>query len=369
MAMATFEDATAFRVVSHAGGGVEKSILYKGPMTVVTMDPHDSVGSTKDSRAASLEEDDAIPDDMKLLYLQCGDILSYPVLGQCVGRYERGLFMCPAGIDSEDDIGKEGGVASTFSSYGFQVLEEYADMFESLIRASSDYSDRRKCYAAKKVGQASKKLAKGINTGAHLLGDGIGKASGFLKAGLKKSNKDKKYDNTKAGVGAVKMVTGASVTVINSVSSQVVSTSISISSKLGQKINHSDYVRHLKSKRREKRLRNRLKKPSVVDELVRGTTQVVIASGEGVVDVFSSLEDASEVILDESIEAVSSVVGHSLGKEAGNIAADALGIANDGVKVYKSIGQGGKKFGKNVAKKAIVQGGINISSELIGDKN
>jgi hypothetical protein len=132
-------------------------------------------------------------------------------------------------------------------------------------------------------------------------------------------------------------------------------------------INHTQYVQRLKAKRRAKRLQNRRSKPSVADQIAHDTAQVMVAGGEGAVSVFLALEEASECMLDESVAAVSGVVGHVAGKDAEDLTGDVLGVAQDSFKLYKSVGKGGKSFGKSVAKSAAMQGGINAASVLVAD--
>ena len=94
---------------------------------------------------------------------------------------------------------------------------------------------------------------------------------------------------------------------------------------------------------------------------------MLAAGGEGAASVFFALEKASECILDDSVTAVSSVVGHVAGKDAENITSDALGVAEDGFKLYKSLGKGSKQFGKAVGEKAAVQGAVSLASGFVED--
>ena len=358
---ASFPECRLFQVTCGGDGPPEKTVLYTGRMTAAVLEPDETCEESKAE----------VPDDMHVLVLSCGDVLSYPIFGQPVGRYESGLFVVPAGMGGGDvvsEVGAADAVGLPFTSFGFQVHEDQADILESLIRGSADFADRRKCYAAKKVSEASNVVSKGIGKSAKLFSKGLGRASGFVKSRLKKSEKeDGHYDKTKAVVGAVKNISGTTIDTVTAVSNTVISSTISASKMASARINHTEYVRALKSKRRAKRLQNRRNKPSVTEQIAHGAAQVMVAGGEGAVGVFFALEEASECMLDESVSAVSSVVGHVAGKEAGEITTDVLGVAEDGFKLYKSVGKGGKSFGKSVAKSAAMQGGINAASALVAD--
>ena len=133
-----------------------------------------------------------------------------------MGRYEHGLFVCPSGLHEEDAAG------TPTTMFGFQVPEDHADTLE--LDSVADYSDRRKCYAAKKISVASNVVSTGIGKGAKMFGKGMGRASGFVKTKLKKSERDDaKYDKTKAAVKVAKGVTSSSLAVVGALTDAVVS--------------------------------------------------------------------------------------------------------------------------------------------------
>ncbi len=372
---ATFPDTVVYQVVV-AGGGAPpvKRVLYRGPLEAAILE---SAEDNAAARAAARRDDDAgddvLPDDLQCLCLTAGAALSYPVFGQAVGRYEGNVFACPAGLDADEEEeepqgeGKSAAAARPFTSLGFKLAHPAAaDAFAALVRHHADFSDKRKCYAAKQVDAAGKALSKGIGQGAALFGRGMKKTTGFLKSKMPKAKRDAPGAAAASqGAARAKGASAAVVRGLDSATGVVALKTVQASHYAGKRINHSAYVRRLRARRRRDRLARRGSGPSVGSKVAQGVTQVAVASGTGALGVFVSLNDAADVILDESVEAVGDVVGHVAGEKAGAAAKDALGVAGDGVKIYGTAKAGGKKLAKTVAKDAALQGAGELATTLV----
>ena len=378
---AIFPDTVVYQVIV-AGGGVPpvKRVLYRGPLEAAILE------SVEDNAAASAavhrddEGDNVLPDDLECLCLTAGDALSYPVFGQAVGRFEGNVFACPAGLDADEEEGEEEahatggqgegkhdqGAAKTFTSLGFKLAHPAAaDAFAALVRHHADFSDKRKCYAAKKVDAAGKALAKGVGQGAALFGRGMKTTTGFLKSKMPKATKDAPGAAVVSkSVAQAKGASAAVVQGINAATGVVALKTVQASHYAGKRINHSAYVRRLRARRRRARLAHRGAGPGVGSKVAQGVTQVAVASGAGALNVFAKLNESVDVILDESVEAVGDVVGHMAGEKAGAAAKDALGVACDGVKIYGTAKAGGKKLAKSMAKDAALKGAGELATTL-----
>ena len=337
-----------------------KTRLYTGPMSCFMQDGND-------------DNDDNADD---VLCLECGDSFLYPVAGQQFERFENGLFMCPADNDVENEA--EAAELPNFKMYGFKLSvdsEEDAEgqsskaatAFQELLVANALFTDRRKCYAAKKVDEGTRVVSGGISSAASMFGQGVASGSSFLKSKIKKSGKDVDLTKTKKAVHTVKKYTGKAASVTQCVSGVVIKKSVETGHYVGDKINHISYVERLKERRRKAAEAKRGKPLSKMDKFMKGATEVVVAFGSGGLSLFVVLNEAADVILDDSIAAVGDVVEHKFGEDAGEIVEDTLGIGLDGVKIYKTGSKGAKTLAKGMAQDAALQGGGTLVMDALDD--
>jgi len=87
--------------------------------------------------------------------------------------------------------------------------------------------------------------------------------------------------------------------------------------------------------------------------------------GTGGLSVFVAMNDAADVILDESIEAIGDVVEHKYGEEAGKVVEDALAVGVDGIKIARTVDSGAKNVAKDIAKSAACQSGAALVGDVI----
>jgi hypothetical protein len=200
-----------------------------------------------------------------------------------------------------------------------------------------------------------------------MFGQGVASGSSFLKSKMKKSDKDVDLTKTKKAVHTVKKYTGKAASVTQCVSGVVIKKSVETGHYVGDKINHISYVERLKERRRKAAEAKRGKPLSKMDKFMKGATEVVVAFGSGGLSLFVVLNEAADVILDDSIAAVGDVVEHKFGEDAGEIVEDTLGIGLDGVKIYKTGSKGAKTLAKGMAQDAALQGGGTLVMDALDD--
>ena len=334
----------------------QKQILYRGALSCFFQDGTD---------------DDSTDDD-DVLTLQCGDDFLFPVFGQHFERFEEGLFMCTG--DNNNTTNEEDEIAATqpgFVTLGFKLSSTTAaDAFQDLLVEHTLFTDKRKCYAAKKVEEGTKFGTDKISQGTKLFGKTLTSGSSFLKSKMKKhgtgtGTKELKLTKTSKAVSSVKQLSGKAAAATSVVTTVVVKKSIESAHYVGSKVNHLSYVQKLKKKRRLAAEKKKGKPLSRVDKLMKGATEVVVALGTGGLSVFVAMNDAADVILDESIEAIGDVVEHKYGEEAGKVVEDALAVGVDGIKIARTVDSGAKNVAKDIAKSAACQSGAALVGDVI----
>jgi hypothetical protein len=356
----TLDDVALYRVVTTTDKPL-KTLLYQGTVSIFYQDGKD--------------DDDEDEDDV--LCIQCGNALTLPVAGQHFERFENGLFMCPAdnGDDEEAALKKPG-----FITFGFKLSVDAeqdaeglstnaANAFQELLVKNALFSDRRKCYAAKKVEQGGKEMSSTIGKGAALFGRGMSSGSKFLKRNMKKGNQEVDLTKTGSAIKTVKKLSGRAANATQVVSSVIVKKSIQAGEFVGDRVNHISYVQRLKERRRASAKAKKGKPLSRLDKLTKGATEVALALGHSGLGVFGALNDAADVILDDTIQAAGDVVEHKYGEQAGQLAEDTLGIGVDGFKVYRTGTQGAKRIAKGIATDAAVQGTGALVMETLEEDN
>jgi hypothetical protein len=181
----------------------------------------------------------------------------------------------------------------------------------------------------------------------------------------KHGTKELKLTKTSKAVSSVKQLSGKAAAATSVVTTVVVKKSIESAHYVGDKVNHLSYVQKLKKKRRLAAEKKKGKPLSRVDKLMKGATEVVVALGTGGLSVFVAMNDAADVILDESIEAIGDVVEHKYGEEAGKVVEDALAVGVDGIKIARTVDSGAKNVAKDIAKSAACQSGAALVGDVI----
>ena len=357
----SLDDLVLYKCTTTTTSTPQKQILYRGAFTFFFLDGTD---------------DDSTDDD-DVLTLQCGDDFLFPVFGQHFERFEEGLFMCTG--DNNNTTNEEDEIAATqpgFVTLGFKLSSTTAaDAFQDLLVEHTLFTDKRKCYAAKKVEEGTKFGTDKISQGTKLFGKTLTSGSSFLKSKMKKhgtgtGTKELKLTKTSKAVSSVKQLSGKAAAATSVVTTVVVKKSIESAHYVGSKVNHLNYVQYvqklkLKKKRRLAAEKKKGKPLSRVDKLMKGATEVVVALGTGGLSVFVAMNDAADVILDESIEAIGDVVEHKYGEEAGKVVEDALAVGVDGIKIARTVDSGAKNIAKDIAKSAACQSGAALVGDVI----
>jgi hypothetical protein len=351
----SLDDLVLYKCTTTTTSTPQKQILYRGEFNYFFQDG----------------TDDASTDNDDVLTLQCGQMF-YPVFGQHFERFEDGLFMCTG--DNNNTTNEEDEIAATqpgFVTLGFKLSSSMsADAFQDLLVEHTLFTDKRKCYAAKKVEEGTKFGTDKISQGTKLFGKTLTSGSSFLKSKMKKhgtgtGTKELKLTKTSKAVSSVKQLSGTAAAATSVVTTVVVKKSIESAHYVGDKVNHLSYVKKLKQKRRLAAQKKKGKPLSRVDKLMKGATEVVVALGTGGLSVFVAMNDAADVILDESIEAIGDVVEHKYGEEAGKVVEDALAVGVDGIKIARTVDSGAKNIAKDIAKSAACQSGAALVGDVI----
>jgi hypothetical protein len=357
----TLDNVRLFRCVTVENEKPRKTILYDGPLTIFIQDGTD--------------DDDENNEDV--LVLQCGNVLTLPVAGQHFERFEDGLFMCPADNGDDDEAASK---LPDFVTFGFKLSvdsdtdkegqsTQAAKDFQQLLVEHALFTDRRKCYAAKKVEQGTAYTTSKISHGAALFGKGLSSGSNFLKSKMNKSEKDINLTKTSSAISSVKKLSGKAANATQVITSIVIKKSIEAGTFVGDKIEHIGYVERLKKRRRAAALKNKGKPLSKIGKLTKGATEVALAFTKGGLGVFVALNDAADVILDDSIHAVGDVVEHKYGEQAGKLTEETFRIGVDGYKMYNMGKQGSKKLAKGIATDAALEGTGALLKEVLDDDN
>ena len=353
----TIDNIHLYRVITVDEGKPHKTLIFQGTLILYSQDGND--------------DDDE--DQKDVLILKCGNILTLPVAGQHFERFENNLFVVPADNGSDEEVAA---TLPGFVTFGFKLSTEDAlgdatdvvvQEFQELLIKNALFTDRRKCYAAKKVQVGASIMSNKIAGGATMFGNYTSSGSKYLQSKLKKSKKDVDLTKTSSTISSVKNISGKAANATQVVSKKIIKVSIETGHYVGDKVSHISYIQRLKSKRRAAAKKNKGKPLSRIDRFVKGATEVGVALGSGGLGIFCALNDAADVILDDSIHAASDVMEHKYGEQAGQLTEDTLGIGVDGFKIYKTGAQGTKKLAKGIATDAALQGTGALVLEALDD--
>ena len=141
-----------------------------------------------------------------------------------------------------------------FVTLGFKLSSTTAaDAFQDLLVEHTLFTDKRKCYAAKKVEEGTRFGTDKISQGTKLFGKTLTSGSSFLKSKMKKhGTKELKMTKTSKAVGAAKQLSGKAAAATSVVTTVVVKKSIESAHYVGDKVNHLSYVQKLKEKKLKK---------------------------------------------------------------------------------------------------------------------